>query len=732
MTIRDIAIAFGYEVDNKSEKKVEQSISGLKNMAKKAFQAIGLGLSLVKANALVEEFTQVNQQLKDAVGESENFADVQDRILQSANDSRLSYAGMSTYVKGLMNSQNVLFKSVEQTAEFAELTTKAFKAAGANEATINSLNNGIKSAFTTGKVSAGTFQQLMESCPDSVEYLAEMLGVSERQVKALGTAGAITSNQLYSAFAKNAGAIEKSFENTAFTITDAITGIRNKFGTWLYQLNNTLKITHTISKVMTRAFDVIHGALKKVTAFVEKLNNKLGGAEKTLGLFAVIGASLYTAINAGKILSFFKLVGGLLKAGSVKILLIAAAVLAVVMAVEDLINFLQGNDSMFGEVLSSLGINAEETREQLLGALGSIKTALGDLFDTLKSTLGTAFEAIKPSIKTVIELLVKAATQILPVVASVISTVARIVGKIAEAILPVLGEIIGKIIEKTAGIVEKILPKVLQLIEKLMPAVEKIIDAILPILVSLLDLICPLLDAIFAVLEPLIDIVGVLFDLLGPLLDVLTPIITILLQLLDFALTPIIECTKMLATVLGERLSMSFKMIFLKPLVDYLSTLWSFIGKLLTAISNLIGKALNPLKDTWKGIYDAITKFFVGGMEKAMEAVQPIADFLDGIGEKIKVFGSKISGLLGLDNDGTDNAGGLSGLFNGILGMGKPSSSAGVLNNSTSNRTLTQNVTISNQFNGGSADQQKNGANAMKKSAGDATGLLARGLAYAR
>ena len=68
----------------------------------------------------------------------------------------------------------------------------------------------------------------------------------------------------------------------------------------------------------------------------------------------------------------------------------------------------------------------------------------------------------------------------------------------------------------------------------------------------------------------------------------------------------------------------------------------------------------------------------------------------------------------------------------GILNMGTPSAASGVLNNSTSNRTLTQNVTISNQFNGGSADQQKNGANAMKKSAGDATGLLARGLAYAR
>lgn len=45
MTIRDIAIAFGYELDASSEKKVNDSIKGLKNMATKALGAIGIGFS---------------------------------------------------------------------------------------------------------------------------------------------------------------------------------------------------------------------------------------------------------------------------------------------------------------------------------------------------------------------------------------------------------------------------------------------------------------------------------------------------------------------------------------------------------------------------------------------------------------------------------------------------------------------------------------------------------------
>ena len=46
MTIRDIAIAFGYEVDKKTESKAEESIQALKDTATKALGAIGIGFSI--------------------------------------------------------------------------------------------------------------------------------------------------------------------------------------------------------------------------------------------------------------------------------------------------------------------------------------------------------------------------------------------------------------------------------------------------------------------------------------------------------------------------------------------------------------------------------------------------------------------------------------------------------------------------------------------------------------
>ena len=48
MTIRDIAVAFGFEVDRNSEKQAEGSIKGLKNMATKLLGSIAVVFSVSK------------------------------------------------------------------------------------------------------------------------------------------------------------------------------------------------------------------------------------------------------------------------------------------------------------------------------------------------------------------------------------------------------------------------------------------------------------------------------------------------------------------------------------------------------------------------------------------------------------------------------------------------------------------------------------------------------------
>ena len=72
ITIRDIGILFGYEVDKASEDKVENSVKDLKNMASKALGAIGLTLSIAGISSAIKDCVS----LASEVEEMENKFDV--------------------------------------------------------------------------------------------------------------------------------------------------------------------------------------------------------------------------------------------------------------------------------------------------------------------------------------------------------------------------------------------------------------------------------------------------------------------------------------------------------------------------------------------------------------------------------------------------------------------------------------------------------------------------------
>ena len=66
MTISEFVNKVGFKVKDEDVKKVNDSISGIKDTATKLLGAIGIGFSLASINGLIEEFGRVNNQIKNA------------------------------------------------------------------------------------------------------------------------------------------------------------------------------------------------------------------------------------------------------------------------------------------------------------------------------------------------------------------------------------------------------------------------------------------------------------------------------------------------------------------------------------------------------------------------------------------------------------------------------------------------------------------------------------------
>lgn len=373
MTVRDIAIAMGFKMDEASMKEVEGRIEGVKDFAMKALGAIGIGFSLSQMNALAEEFNGINDQIKNATSGLGEQKDIQQKIMQSANDTKMSYADTAKTVGALVQENKELFGSVDEAIAFNDALTKTFKTAGKSNEEIAGLMEAVNKSFAKGKVDTETLNQLMERSPEAVRYLNEQLGSTTDKLEQLAADGKISLADLKGAFVSHTDEINAAFNGLDYSISDGLMYIRNKWGYWLDDINASTGLTKTLAKNMTQAFDMAMKGLNRVRDIAVRVTDKFGGMENVLRFLGIAAATAIAAFKGKKILSFLKSFTGLLNVANLKIMAIVAVILAIALVVEDFINFMQGNDSVIGDMLGKMGYDVDEVRDRIITAWNKVK-----------------------------------------------------------------------------------------------------------------------------------------------------------------------------------------------------------------------------------------------------------------------------------------------------------------------------------------------------------------------
>ena len=401
MTISEFINKVGFKVKNEDVEKVNGAISDIKDKATQILGAIGIGFSLVQINQMVEEFGRVNNQIRNSTAALGDQREIQEQILKSAEKTRSSYELTAGTVSNLVKGNKELFGNVDEAVKFNNAATMLFKTAGKTNEDIAGLMEAINKSFQKGYVDSETISQMLERSPEAVELLNKQLGTTSDKLEEMASSGAMTVADLKAAFIDNAEEIEKNFGNVQYTVSDALLHIRNKWGFWLTDMDQTLGVTKTISKVMVSGFNAIMNVLNKVKTGLGWLAEKLGGSENLLKLLVITAGALVVAFNFSKIVSGFKklmsAVGGL----NLKLLAIAAVIIIVALLVEDFINFMQGNDSLLGSMLEKAGIDCDALRQTIISAWEQIKDKLGVLWESVKEAGSLVWERIKEAAESI-------------------------------------------------------------------------------------------------------------------------------------------------------------------------------------------------------------------------------------------------------------------------------------------------------------------------------------------
>lgn len=217
--------------------------------------------------------------------------ELQDAVRQAANASRGEYNATASLVSKV--SQAELFATNDGAIKFAELLNKTMVISGATASEQQSAIMQLSQALASGVLQGDELRSLRENAPMLMKYLADGLGVSQGELKALGAEGELTAAKIAEAIMSMSDQIDADFTQMPMTFGQATTLIGNKIGTLWERLQQPGQaVDRIISKVMELVawLNTDHG-----TAFLDSIAS---------GVTAIVGGLMWLLQGAADVYNF--------------------------------------------------------------------------------------------------------------------------------------------------------------------------------------------------------------------------------------------------------------------------------------------------------------------------------------------------------------------------------------------------------------------------------------------
>ncbi len=635
MTIRDIMILLGFDVDEQSQNEAENSVKNLKNMATKALGAIGVAFSVAGAASFVKDCVSVASEVE----EMQNKFDV---VFQGMTDEVEAWAQSYSDAIGrnkndiktyLADQQNLLVGFGMTRQEGAELS-KQMTTLALDLASFANLDE-------TAAVNNMTKAVMGES--EAAKALGAVLNddTRARAMQAMGLSGTYEKLDQLTKMQVNYNAILAQSP-------DAIGDCERSLGSYkstVVQFQSKLKEIKTlVGQFFMPTFQkVISFGAKGLTVLrdgVQKLNDfaaKIGGAEKIIGVLGVtIGATL-AIVNFQKISNGLKLIGKGLSNVNLKVFAIAAVVLMLALIVQDFIAFMNGDNSVIGALFEKAGIDADEARATIQKAWSTIKDFLLSIWGTLQGAAQAIFgalsdwwaengEAVKETLLGIWKAIVGAAKQI-------------------------FGALSGWWKENGAQVMEtfsKLWEGIKQLCETLWNALVSAAQTIFGALKAFWDTWGSTIIAVFSILW------NTLISLIQPFLDFLSAVIDFLANVFTGNWEGAWNAIKDMAAAAWEML-----VTILGGAWDTITTIWGavidFFAGIFQGVWDVIVEKVTGIKDAIVNGFQAAIDWITALPEQALKWGSDIVDnIVNGItgavgkvGEAVKGVADKIKSFLG-------------------------------------------------------------------------------------
>lgn len=724
MTIRDIGILFGYKVDQASEKKVEGSIKSLKSMASKVLGAVGITLSVAGAKSAIDGCVEVASSIEEMQNKFDVvFGDMRNEVNKWAQEYSDAIGRNKNDIKTYLADQQNLLVGFGMTRQAGAEMAEQMTSLALDLASFGNMDE-------TASVNAMTKAVMGES--EAAKTLGAVLNDSTR-AQAMATLGLkgtydkldqLTKMQVnYQAILQQSpdaiGDCQRSldsYESTKKRYIAKLKEIKTIVGQFF------LPTYQKILSIGAKGLTMIRDWLQKLT----DLTDKLGGSQRVLSVLAAAFTAMLVAMNLKKIgaaINGFTKLARAIGLGHGKALAFFAVFLLLALVIEDFISFMRGDKSLLGTMLERAGVDCEKLRQNIVGVWTKIKQAIGYIGEGIRNVVVPIFEGIRTAAVVAFEEIQKAVAKVAPGIAQFFKELSS--GKVDKKKWTDIGESIGRIAVGVVAVIAAV--KGISAIFGVITTVISVVKAV----ISVIKLAFVVVKSIITVIKVVGAVISVLASAFGPVILAIAAAIAIGVLLwknwdkIREAAGNLLEGIK--ATIGNIRDAI---VTGIQAAIDWITSLpaealkWG--SDIIDGIVSGIQSAVGRVGEAVKGVADKIKSFL--GFSEPEDG--PLSDFHTYMPDMIDLMASGITSGKKKVKDALE---GMTGEMSVIAKTNVVSKATGrgATGRTTGGRTVTQNVNINNQFNGDRAGQQKS-SEAMDKAAGDATGEMARALAFAK
>lgn len=295
-------------IDSRNAERNARAVAGeLENLTKKGDQAetqmtamgasikslvgyMGGILTINKAIAMADGYTQMAARIRNATASSEEYAMVQDRVLATANTTYRQLGEAQEVYLSMAGGMKSLGYQTTQTLDLVDSLSFSFTHNATRTDQAQSAMDSLSKSMAKGKIDADAWISIVTGADNVIADMAKTTGKSEAEIRKLGAEGKASLSDLIKTLIATRDENEKLANNMENSLADGFTKLSNEVTVYLGKANEA-----------TSATGMLAGGLSSLADNLEAVANT--GA--VLGIGYVTSALLTkgAAVKAGLALS---------------------------------------------------------------------------------------------------------------------------------------------------------------------------------------------------------------------------------------------------------------------------------------------------------------------------------------------------------------------------------------------------------------------------------------------